>query len=80
MCESRRVKPEDKAWRKAGLALALLFTHRPNRSAPHANRLATLSENLLLSGIDLVRMHAVPLRRFRNRRILAQRLERGSSP
>ena len=33
-------------------------------------------ENLLLPGINLVRMHPVPLRQFRNRRILAQRLKR----
>src|SRR5271166_2829088 len=57
------------------LTLALLpaiaRTARPARE--QARRIV---ENLLLPGINLVRMHPVPLRQFRNRRILPQRLER----
>jgi len=56
------------------LALALLLpiarTARPSREQAR-----DVVENLLLPGMDLVRMHVVPLRQLRNRRILAQRLK-----
>ena len=38
--------------------------------------LLSLTRSGVYPGINLVRMHPVPLRQFRNRRILAQRLKR----
>src|SRR5208283_2406090 len=65
----------DRGVKLGRLTLALLpaiaRTARPSREQAR-----DVVENLLLPGINLVRMHPVPLRQFRNRRILAQRLER----
>ena len=57
------------------LALALLLAI-PRTARPSGEQDCRIVENLLLPGINLVRMHPVPLRQFRNRRILAQRLKR----
>src|SRR5208282_3007544 len=57
------------------LTLALLLAIA--RTAYTAREQARdIVENLLLPSINLVRMHPVPLRQVRNRRILAQRLKR----
>ena len=53
------------------LFLAIARTARPSREQAR-----DIVENLLFPGINLVRVHPVPLRQFRNRRILAQRLKR----
>ena len=52
------------------LLLAIARTARPAREQTR-----DIVENLRLPGINLVRMHPVPLRRIRNCRILAQRLQ-----
>ena len=57
------------------LALALLLAI-PRTARPSREQARRIVENLLLPGINLVRMHPVSLRQFRNRRILAQRLNR----
>src|SRR5208337_1815655 len=57
------------------LTLALLLAIA-RTARPAGEQARDVVENLLLPGINLVRMHPVPLRQFRNRRILAQRLKR----
>src|SRR6202166_5339021 len=50
------------------LLLAIARTARPSREQAR-----DVVENLLLPRVNLVRMHPVPLRQFRNRAIPAQR-------
>src|SRR5208283_1956230 len=57
------------------LTFALLLAIARN-ARPACEQARDVVENLLLPGINLVRMHPVTLRQLRNRRILAQRLKR----
>src|SRR5271156_5444466 len=61
---------------KLGRLTLALLPAIARAARPSREQARDVVENLLLPGINLVRMHPVPLRQFRNRCILAQRFER----
>ena len=58
-----------RSWRKAWPSLVRAPPRHRRTARPSREQARDVVENLLLPGIHLVRMHPVPLRQFRNRRI-----------